>query len=64
MAKRAPEVTLVETTVRGKRVKVDPVEWIRWEFERSGHTDRLLHALLENLKVPQLDRPAPPTSHV
>ena len=64
MTERTPDVTLVETTVRGKRVKVDPVEWINWEFERSGHTNRLLHSLLENLRLPQSARPAVPTSHV
>lgn len=54
-------VILVETTVRGKRVKVDPVKWINWEFER-GHLDRMLHSLLENVR--SVRRSQPPEQQV
>lgn len=53
MAKWKPEVILVKTTIRRKQVEiveVDPVEWINWEFERSGHLDRFLHSILENVR--------------
>lgn len=59
-----PSVILVETTDHGKRVKVDPVEWINWEFERNGHLDRFLCAILESAKLPRSARRAEPTSHV
>lgn len=50
MAEWKPEPILVETTVRGKRVTVDPVEWINSEFEFNRHLDRFLHSILENFR--------------
>lgn len=50
MAKWKPKVILVETIINRKRQKIDPVKWINWEFERSGHLDRFLTSILENVR--------------
>ncbi len=57
MAEWEPEPILVETTVRGKRVMVDPVEWINKEFDFNRHLDRFLQSILENVRSIQRREP-------
>ena len=50
MPKWEREVILVETTAYGKRVMVDPVEWINKEFDFNRHLDQFLQSILENVR--------------